>query len=607
MYDQHFHLSGPPFKTASPNSAIFLSPTHLEGLATLEWGLSRELNGFTLLTGEAGTGKTTLIYSLLQRDFKQVRIAYIADPKLSFLEILRVILHELNLYSTGSTKLDYFEALDRFLNLRDKEERVAIIVDESQVLSDDALEELRLLSNHGQRYDRCLQLILVGQPELVERLKKPELRQLNQRISARGVLNPLNTGESLNYVECRLRARGGACAQIFEPGALERLLQHSDGIPRKINQLCHNAMLLAYSAGAKKVSLKTAKETAAEYDDSPRLSNQPSSAPHPQKKPALIAGATLASLLLLSFVYLHVSSGQSIKQNVSSGQATEQTVRPVQTVKPLGMGGRADPAAMPPPVSPLTPHPVEHRASPAPEMAVPRAPKGGVPGLDTTPEMRIVSAGPGPIAVSAATQEQTAAPAPMERRRQITVRYGDTIERLAIRYFGTKSGINDLIDANPQLTNINRLSSGQILYLPSGSNLKAPHDQIGTAQPVPDAIDPIIITSAPKPRPVVVSSGRCYMLLPPFLHGTPDTNAPFYRWKQSGEFRSTANCERFRRHAISETVNERDQDTTAFKSLYDDRIKLFTVASCLSAHDPRMKSRSGDWASGDPDNSSERR
>src|SRR6202022_3239017 len=161
---QHFRLSGPPFQTASATSAIFFSPTHLEGLATLEWGLSRELNGFTLLTGEAGTGKTTLIYSLLQHDYKRVRIAHIDDPKLSFLEIVRLILTQLNLYSTGSTKPDYLEALDRFLKLRDKEERVAIIVDESQVLSDDVLEELRLLSNHGQRYDRCLQLILVGQP-----------------------------------------------------------------------------------------------------------------------------------------------------------------------------------------------------------------------------------------------------------------------------------------------------------------------------------------------------------------------------------------------------------------------------------------------------------
>jgi type II secretory pathway predicted ATPase ExeA len=563
MYYQHFHLSGPPFQSASPKNALFLSSTHLEGLATLEWGLSRELNGFTLLTGEAGTGKTTLIYSLLQRDFKQVRIAYIPDPKLSFLEILRVILSELNLYSTASTKLDYLEALDRFLNLRNKGERVAIIVDESQVLSDDALEELRLLSNHGQRYDRCLQLILVGQPELVERLKKPELHQLNGRISARGVLNPLNLEESLKYVQCRLYAQGGASAQIFEPGALRKLLQHSGGIPRKINLLCHNAMLLAYSAGAKKVSLKAAKETAAEYDDSTRLSNQASSAPHPQKKPgltasamladsartkkislkiteqtaaecddsprmgdqassaphpqkkfALIAGATLASLLSLSVVYLHGSSGQSIKQTVLSGQAMEQTVRSVQIVKQLLMGVRADPAAMPPPVTSLTPDPVERQPSPAAGAAVAEAPKGGIPGLVALPEMRIVPV-LGPVPVSAASHEQTATPAPTERRR--------------------------------------------------------------------------IITPVRKPRPVVVSSGRCYMFLPPFFHGTPDTSAPLYRWKQSGEFRSAASCERFRRQAISDTVDERDQDTTRFKSLYDDRIKLFTVASCLSTRDPRMK------------------
>jgi len=100
---------------------------------------------------------------------------------------------------------------------------------------------------------------------------------------------------------------------------------------------------------------------------------------------------------------------------------------------------------------------------------------------------------------------------------------------------------------------------------------------------------PIILTPAPKPRPVKVNSGRYYMFLPPFLHGVPDTSAPFYRWTQSGEFHSAVNCERFRRQAISDTVNDRDQDDTQFKSLYDDRIKILTVASCVSAHDPRMK------------------
>src|SRR5512146_828466 len=104
-YYQYFRMKGPPFQPASPDSAVYLSPTHLEGLAILESGLTGELSGLTLLTGEAGSGKTTLIYSLLQRDYKRVRIARIDDPKLSFLEIMQLILTQMSLYSAGSTKL----------------------------------------------------------------------------------------------------------------------------------------------------------------------------------------------------------------------------------------------------------------------------------------------------------------------------------------------------------------------------------------------------------------------------------------------------------------------------------------------------------------------
>src|ERR1700686_1645209 len=129
IYEQYFRLKGPPFQPASPDGAVYFSPTHLAGLGTLESGLSGELSGLTLLTGEAGTGKTTLIYSMLQRDYKRVRIAHIDDPKLSFLEIMQEVFTQMKLYSTGSTKLDYLEALDRLLTLRGKEERIAIIVD----------------------------------------------------------------------------------------------------------------------------------------------------------------------------------------------------------------------------------------------------------------------------------------------------------------------------------------------------------------------------------------------------------------------------------------------------------------------------------------------
>src|ERR1700689_3748173 len=123
-YYQYFRLDGPPFQPASPHSAVYFSPTHLQGLATLESGLTGNLSGLNLLTGEAGIGKTTLIYSLLQRDYKRARIAHIDDPKLSFLEMLQVVLTQLNLYSAGATKLDYLNVLDHLLDLHGKEERI---------------------------------------------------------------------------------------------------------------------------------------------------------------------------------------------------------------------------------------------------------------------------------------------------------------------------------------------------------------------------------------------------------------------------------------------------------------------------------------------------
>ncbi len=337
-YYQYFRLKGPPFQPASPDGAVYLSPTHLEGLATLESGLSGDLTGLTLLTGEAGTGKTTLIYSLLQRDFKRVRIAHIEDPKLSFPEIMRVVLTHLNLYSTGSTKLDHLEALDRFLELRGKDERIALVVDESQLLSDDVLEELRLLSNRG---DRRLQLILVGHPELAERLKKPELRQLNQRISSRGVLNPLTAAQAAKYVECKLSAQGSSSAAIFDRGALKRLLRRSDGIPRKINMLCHTAMQSAYNAGERKVSYKTANKTAADYHDSVKVAK-----PGFDMRPLVwsAVGIALAALLLLGFVHPNIWS--ELKLN-HTGTASEQTVRPSKRAGKLNPSNRPSPSSRP--------------------------------------------------------------------------------------------------------------------------------------------------------------------------------------------------------------------------------------------------------------------
>ena len=343
-YYRYFLLKGSPFQPASPRNAVYYSPTHLEGLTTLESGLLGELTGLTMLTGEAGTGKTTLIYALLQRDYKRVRIARVDDPKLSFLEMLQVVMPQLNLYTAGTTKVDYLKSIDHLLELHGREERIAIIVDEAQVASDDVLDELRLLSNRGQRDDRILQLILVGQPELAERLKKPELRQLNQRISSRGVLKPLTPREALTYVECLLSAQGGRSAVIFEPRALERLLAVSDGIPRKINMLCHAAMMAAFYQGDRKVSVGTARKIATEY-----LTSVGQIKKIPFMRMATVASTAIAALLLAGFVFPHTWPGRMLNRAVGLGGSvtTPRTAPSGQGAarqKPSGLRSDAKPA-----------------------------------------------------------------------------------------------------------------------------------------------------------------------------------------------------------------------------------------------------------------------
>ena len=519
-YFQYFRLKGPPFQPASPDGAVYLSPTHIEGLATLESGLSGELTGLTMLTGEAGTGKTTLIYSLLQRDFKRVRIALIEDPKLSFLELMRVVMSQMNLYSTGSTKLDYLDALQKLLKTRGEEERIAIVVDEAQLLSDDVLEELRLLSN---RSDRSLQLILVGHPELAERLKQPHLRQLNQRISSRGALTPLTSAQAIKYVECKLSAQSSNCAQIFERGALKRLLRRSDGIPRKINMLCHTAMEAAYNAGEKKVSYKAARAVADKYREAVKIERRR----NPFMLPA--TGLAFAVLLLAAFVY---PSPFSARMRNLFGRGGEQAARlakrierartaepvqransapptkPVEAPKPVEQAQsaqQAKPVELAKPVEPVKTaansaveqHPdtsgkPDHVAGSAPAPAgvrpdlLERLPAANAvadsgterpPGAVTAPSSSLLS----PASAVAAANAAPAAPAaPAERRNQIIVRAGDTLEKIAVRYLGTTSGINAFIAANPQIANVNQLTVGQVIYLPPGVSPKAAHAEAAT-------------------------------------------------------------------------------------------------------------------------------
>ena len=266
MYYSHFGLTGPPFQLSSSPAQLYMSREHREAYAALEWGLIHEPSGFTVLVGEVGTGKTTLALAILARQFDRVRVAYLSNPKLAFEEMLKVIVKQLGIETQSTGKLADLEAVNDFLLGLEAGERVVVIIDEAQGLSDETMEQLRLFSNSGRSGEKQLHFVFIGQPELLRRLTNPSLRQLGQRIGAKTVLNPLQRGECREYIELRLRAVKGTADKIFKRGALRHLVRHSGGIPRRINVLCHNAMLLAYSGDARMVDTRMVEGAVTEYD-----------------------------------------------------------------------------------------------------------------------------------------------------------------------------------------------------------------------------------------------------------------------------------------------------------------------------------------------------
>ena len=266
MYYEHFKLSGAPFEFNPSASVLFMSAGHREGLAALEWGL-REPSGFTMLVGEIGAGKTTLIYSLLAGQHQGVRTAWVANPRLSFEEMLLQILGQLgSKQSAKLRRLTLLQAFDAQLARLGPEECIAVIIDEAQDLSDDALEDFRLLSNFQSLERRRLQIVLVGQLDLARRLARPEMRQLNQRIGARALLPTLSGKEIYDYVDYRLRSRGGDIKQLFTHGAMRELSRGCDGIPRRINVLCHNALFIAFAQGEECVTAQHMRDALHDYD-----------------------------------------------------------------------------------------------------------------------------------------------------------------------------------------------------------------------------------------------------------------------------------------------------------------------------------------------------
>jgi general secretion pathway protein A len=249
MYLQHFGLARAPFEMTPDPTFLYLAEPHREGLATLVYAVQQR-KGFVMLTGEVGTGKTTLLHALLSRLDSDCAAAFIFNPRLEPLDFFRLLFDELGIEERCQSKAEYLIELNRFLVARlERNLTTLLIVDEAQNLSAEMLEEIRLLSNLETPRSKLLQILLVGQPELKAKLAQPELRQLRQRIVLRHELRPFDEAETGEYVEERLRLAGHTGKELFKRSGIRTIWETTGGVPRLVNVVCDSALLLGYARG----------------------------------------------------------------------------------------------------------------------------------------------------------------------------------------------------------------------------------------------------------------------------------------------------------------------------------------------------------------------
>lgn len=267
IYLQHFALDCEPFSIVPDPGFLYPSNQHRQAVAHLKYGLDRE-GGFVLLTGEVGTGKTTLTRTLLKRLPAHVRVAYVLNSTLEVTDVLASICQELSIDLPKSSKTSLskncIDALNSDLIAAHADgKKTLVVIEEAQNLSPEVLEILRLLSNLETATHKLLHILLVGQPELLETLAQKDQRQLNQRVVARFHLLPLVKTDVANYVNHRLHHAGGK-RPIFDNGAMAALFRLTKGVPRLINLICHHSLLAAYANNAQTVSAGLVKKAAAE-------------------------------------------------------------------------------------------------------------------------------------------------------------------------------------------------------------------------------------------------------------------------------------------------------------------------------------------------------
>src|SRR3989475_10574419 len=286
MYLTFYGLKEKPFNATPDPKFLYLTPGHREALAQLVYSV-QENRGFLVLTGEVGTGKTTLLHAFVQRLNRvngRTAVAYVFNTMLPFEDLLEYVLEELGVPTPPSSPAQRLLALRRFmLDRRRIGQNTVLIFDEAQNLDTATLEKIRMLSNLETPTEKLLQILLVGQPELWAKLDRPELRQLVERIELRCGLAPLSRDQIRDYVTTRLGVAGSRNLGLFSDGAQDRIAAYSRGIPRRVNILCEHCLVIGYADHRRRIDVDIVDQA---------IESLPGAARRPARRPAALAWTT---------------------------------------------------------------------------------------------------------------------------------------------------------------------------------------------------------------------------------------------------------------------------------------------------------------------------